>query len=159
MVRGRRGSGAVAKVPGLIRSVRAGDGAVKLMGFGHRVYKSYDPRAKVVKKIADLVFSVTGKNPLLEIALELERIALQDDYFITRKLYPNVDFYSGLIYQAMGFPVEMFPVLFEIPRTDGWLAQCAEMMLEQEQKNERTRRTYTGTVARPCVPQDEGADT
>ena len=98
------------------------------MGFGHRVYKSYDPRAKIIKQIADLVFDVTGKNPLLEIALELERIALEDEYFVTRKLYPNVDFYSGLIYQAMGFPVDMFPVLFAIPRTAGWIAQWEEML-------------------------------
>ena len=106
--------------------MKAGEG--RLMGFGHRVYKSYDPRAKIIKRIADHVFEVTGKNPLLDIALELERIALQDDYFVTRKLYPNVDFYSGLIYQAMGFPVDMFPVLFAIPRTAGWLAQWEEML-------------------------------
>ena len=111
--------GSVARVPEFIKKVKAGgDGSSRLMGFGHRVYKSYDPRAKVIKKIADLVFAVTGKNPLLDIALELERIALQDDYFVTRKLYPNVDFYSGLIYQAMGFPMAMFPVLsrFRAPR-------------------------------------------
>src|ERR671934_1776099 len=118
--------GSVSRVPEFIKRVKNGDGAVRLMGFGHRVYKSYDPRAKVIKKIADLVFTVTGKNPLLEIALELERIALEDDYFVTRKLYPNVDFYSGLIYQAMGFPVDVFPVLFAIPRTAGWIAQWLE---------------------------------
>ncbi len=122
------------------------------MGFGHRVYKSYDPRAKVIKRIADLVFAVTGKNPLLDIALELERIALQDDYFVTRKLYPNVDFYSGLIYQAMGFPIEMFPVLFAIPRTAGWIAQWEEMLLDPEQKIARPRQIYTvrskGTTSR-----------
>ena len=147
--------GSVAKVPEFITRVKAGDGAVKLMGFGHRVYKSYDPRAKVIKKIADLVFSVTGKNPLLEIALELERIALQDDYFITRKLYPNVDFYSGLIYQAMGFPVEMFPVLFAIPRTAGWIAQWEEMLLDPEQKIARPRQIYTGPQQRDYIPRDK----
>ena len=124
--------GSVAKVPDFIKRVKSGDGNNRLMGFGHRVYKSYDPRAKVIKKIADLVFAVTGKNPLLEIALELERIALQDEYFVSRKLYPNVDFYSGLIYQAMGFPVEMFPVLFAIPRTAGWIAQWMEMQEDPE---------------------------
>jgi citrate synthase len=149
--------GSVAKVPEFIKRVKAGDGAVKLMGFGHRVYKSYDPRAKVIKKIADLVFSVTGKNPLLEIALELERIALQDDYFITRKLYPNVDFYSGLIYQAMGFPVEMFPVLFAIPRTAGWIAQWEEMLLDPEQKIARPRQIYTGPVQRDYIPREKRA--
>jgi len=147
--------GSVAKVPEFIKRVKAGDGAVKLMGFGHRVYKSYDPRAKVIKKIADLVFSVTGKNPLLEIALELERIALQDDYFVTRKLYPNVDFYSGLIYQAMGFPVEMFPVLFAIPRTAGWMAQWEEMLLDPEQKIARPRQIYTGAAHRDYVARDK----
>ena len=149
--------GSVAKVPEFIKRVKGGDGAVKLMGFGHRVYKSYDPRAKVIKKIADLVFSVTGKNPLLEIALELERIALQDDYFITRKLYPNVDFYSGLIYQAMGFPVEMFPVLFAIPRTAGWIAQWEEMLLDPEQKIARPRQIYTGPVQRDYIPREKRA--
>src|SRR5215210_5604812 len=119
--------GSVDKVPEFIKRVKSGEAQTRLMGFGHRVYKSYDPRAKVIKRIADLVFTVTGKNPLLEIALELERIALQDEYFVSRKLYPNVDFYSGLIYQAMGFPVEMFPVLFAIPRTCGWIAQWEEM--------------------------------
>ena len=113
--------GHVSKVPDFIKEVKSGEGETKLMGFGHRVYKSYDPRAKVIKRVADEVFEVTGKNPLLDIALELERIALQDEYFVKRKLYPNVDFYSGLIYEAMGFPVEMFPVLFAIPRTVGWV--------------------------------------
>src|SRR5437667_3078533 len=141
--------GSVGHVPEFIKKVKAGgDGSTRLMGFGHRVYKSYDPRAKVIKKIADLVFTVTGKNPLLEIALELERIALQDDYFVSRKLYPNVDFYSGLIYQAMGFPVEMFPVLFAIPRTAGWLAQWEEMLLDPEQKIARPRQIYTGHAKR-----------
>src|SRR5437763_11678752 len=138
--------GSVAKVPEFITKVKSGEAGNRLMGFGHRVYKSYDPRAKVVKRIADIVFSFTGKNPLLEIALELERIALQDDYFVTRKLYPNVDFYSGLIYQAMGFPVEMFPVLFAIPRTAGWIAQWEEMLLDSEQKIARPRQIYTGSA-------------
>src|SRR3989449_6431800 len=145
--------GSVAKVPEFIKRVKAGEGSVRLMGFGHRVYKSYDPRAKVIKKIADLVFAVTGKNPLLEIALELERIALQDDYFVSRKLYPNVDFYSGLIYQAMGFPVDMFPVLFAIPRTSGWLAHWEEL-LEQESKIARPRQLYVGEDERTYVSTD-----
>jgi citrate synthase len=145
--------GSVSRVPEFIKRVKSGEGKDRLMGFGHRVYKSYDPRAKVIKKIADLVFTVTGKNPLLEIALELERIALQDDYFVTRKLYPNVDFYSGLIYQAMGFPVEMFPVLFAIPRTAGWIAQWEEMLLDPEQKIARPRQIYTGPAHRDYVPR------
>ena len=148
--------GSVSKVPEFIKKVKTGDaGNNRLMGFGHRVYKSYDPRARVIKKIADLVFSITGKNPLLEIALELERIALQDDYFVTRKLYPNVDFYSGLIYQAMGFPVEMFPVLFAIPRTAGWIAQWEEMLLDPEQKIARPRQIYTGPAERTYVPPEK----
>jgi citrate synthase len=147
--------GSVSKVPEFIKRVKSGDGSSRLMGFGHRVYKSYDPRAKVVKKIADLVFTVTGRNPLLDIALELERIALQDEYFVTRKLYPNVDFYSGLIYQAMGFPVEMFPVLFAIPRTAGWVAQWEEMLLDAEQKIARPRQIYTGAAPRDFVARDK----
>jgi citrate synthase len=147
--------GSVNKVPEFIKRVKSGEGNNRLMGFGHRVYKSYDPRAKVIKKIADLVFAVTGKNPLLEIALELERIALQDEYFVTRKLYPNVDFYSGLIYQAMGFPVEMFPVLFAIPRTAGWIAQWEEMLLDSEQKIARPRQIYTGPGTRDYIPRDQ----
>jgi citrate synthase len=147
--------GSVSKVPEFIKRVKSGEGKDRLMGFGHRVYKSYDPRAKVIKKIADLVFTVTGKNPLLDIALELERIALQDDYFISRKLYPNVDFYSGLIYQAMGFPVEMFPVLFAIPRTAGWVAQWEEMLLDPDQKIARPRQIYTGATTRDYVPMDK----
>ena len=147
--------GSVNKVPDFIKRVKSGESNHRLMGFGHRVYKSYDPRAKVIKKIADLVFAVTGKNPLLEIALELERIALQDDYFVTRKLYPNVDFYSGLIYQAMGFPVEMFPVLFAIPRTAGWIAQWEEMLLDSEQKIARPRQIYTGPKPRNYVPREQ----
>jgi citrate synthase len=146
--------GSVSKVPEFISRVKSGEANHRLMGFGHRVYKSYDPRAKVIKKIADLVFTVTGKNPLLEIALELERIALQDDYFITRKLYPNVDFYSGLIYQAMGFPTEMFPVLFAIPRTAGWIAQWGEMLNDPEQKIARPRQIYVGSARRDYVPRD-----
>jgi citrate synthase len=149
--------GSVSRVPEFIKRVKAGDGNVRLMGFGHRVYKSYDPRAKVIKKIADLVFAVTGKNPLLEIALELERIALSDEYFVTRKLYPNVDFYSGLIYQAMGFPVEMFPVLFAIPRTAGWIAQWEEMLLDPEQKIARPRQIYTGPAQRDYVAREKRA--
>ena len=124
------------------------------MGFGHRVYKSYDPRARIIKQTADQVFEVTGKNPLLDIALELERIALEDDYFVTRKLYPNVDFYSGLIYQAMGFPVDMFPVLFAIPRTAGWLAQWDEMLRDADQKIARPRQIYTGAQQRDYVPRE-----
>jgi citrate synthase len=141
----------VSRVPEFIKKVKSGEGS-RLMGFGHRVYKSYDPRAKVIKRIADLVFTVTGKNPLLDIALELERIALEDDYFVSRKLYPNVDFYSGLIYQAMGFPVEMFPVLFAIPRTAGWIAQWEEMLLDPEQKIARPRQIYAGPPERRYVP-------
>ncbi|HEY7292084.1 MAG TPA: citrate synthase [Vicinamibacterales bacterium] len=147
--------GSVKKVPEFIKKVKAGEGKERLMGFGHRVYKSYDPRAKAIKRIADLVFTVTGKNPLLEIALELERIALQDDYFVSRKLYPNVDFYSGLIYQAMGFPVEMFPVLFAIPRTAGWIAQWDEMLQDPEQKIARPRQIYTGSPHRDYVSREQ----
>ncbi len=149
--------GSVSRVPEFIKKVKSGEANNRLMGFGHRVYKSYDPRAKVIKKIADLVFTVTGKNPLLEIALELERIALQDDYFVSRKLYPNVDFYSGLIYQAMGFPVEMFPVLFAIPRTVGWIAQWEEMLADPEQKIARPRQIYTGAGRRDYVPKEKRA--
>jgi citrate synthase len=149
--------GSVNKVPEFIKKVKSGEAGNRLMGFGHRVYKSYDPRAKVVKRIADIVFTVTGKNPLLEIALELERIALQDDYFVTRKLYPNVDFYSGLIYQAMGFPVEMFPVLFAIPRTAGWIAHWEEMLLDTEQKIARPRQIYTGPAHRGYVAREKRA--
>ena len=142
--------GTVANVPAFIKRVKGGEG--RLMGFGHRVYKSYDPRATIIKRTADEVFEVTGKNPLLEIAQELERIALQDDYFVTRKLYPNVDFYSGLIYQAMSFPVDMFPVLFAIPRTSGWIAQWEEMLLDAEQKIARPKQIYTGAKKRDYVP-------
>ena len=127
------------------------------MGFGHRVYKSYDPRAKLIKRVADDVFEQTGLNPKLEIALELERIALEDEYFVTRKLYPNVDFYSGLIYQAMGFPTTMFPVLFAIPRTSGWIAQWEEMLLDPEQKIARPRQIYLGSGPRDYVSRDKRA--
>jgi citrate synthase len=145
--------GSIKNVPAFIKRVKGGDG--RLMGFGHRVYKSYDPRATIIKRIADLVFDVTGKNPLLEIALELERIALVDDYFVTRKLYPNVDFYSGLIYQAMGFPVDMFPVLFAIPRTAGWIAQWEEMLTDPDQKIARPRQIYIGPAKRDYVSRDK----
>lgn len=141
--------GSKNNVPAFIKQVKEGKG--KLMGFGHRVYKNYDPRAKVIKKLADEVFEVSGRNPKLDIALELERIALEDEYFVKRKLYPNVDFYSGLIYQAMGFPVEMFPVLFAIPRTSGWVAQWEEMLLDSEQKIARPRQIYFGYDARDYV--------
>jgi citrate synthase len=136
--------GSVERVPAFIKDVKEGTGGRRLMGFGHRVYKNYDPRARVIKQLADEVFQVTTRSPLLHIALELERIALQDDYFITRKLYPNVDFYSGLIYQAIGFPLDMFPVLFAIPRTAGWLAQWEELLRDPEQKIARPRQIYTG---------------
>jgi citrate synthase len=130
---------------------RAKSGEFRLMGFGHRVYKNYDPRARILKEMAGKVFDVTGRNPLLDIALELERIALEDDYFVSRKLYPNVDFYSGIIYQAMGFPVDMFPVLFAIPRTAGWLAQWEELMNDEDQRIARPRQVYTGPDERPYV--------
>jgi citrate synthase len=137
-----RSVGSKARIPEFIRQVK--EGKAKLMGFGHRVYKNYDPRARIIKRMADEVFEVTRPSELLPIALELERIALEDDYFVSRKLYPNVDFYSGLIYQAIGFPVEMFPVLFAIPRTSGWLAQWQEMRGDPEQKIARPRQLYLG---------------
>jgi citrate synthase len=140
------------KVPGFIKEVKESGGEVRLMGFGHRVYKNYDPRARIIKTMADQVFEVTGRNPLLDIALELERIALEDEYFVKRRLYPNVDFYSGLIYQAMGFPVAMFPVLFAIPRTSGWLAQWEEMLTDADQKIARPRQVYLGSGPRDYVP-------
>jgi citrate synthase len=143
--------GSKDRIPDFIRRVKAGDGA-RLMGFGHRVYKNYDPRARIIKRVAFEVFEVTGRNPLLDIALELERIALEDDYFIQRKLYPNVDFYSGLIYQAMRFPTEMFPVLFAIPRTPGWLSQWEEQITDPEQRIVRPRQIYLGRDARDYVP-------
>jgi citrate synthase len=127
----------------------------RLMGFGHRVYKAYDPRASIIKRTADEVFEVVGRNPLLDIALELERIALNEDYFVERNLYPNVDFYSGIIYQAMGFPVEMFPVLFAIPRTSGWLAHWLEMREDPELRIVRPRQIYTGPDSRDYVPLEQ----
>jgi citrate synthase len=136
--------GSVANVPAFVKEVKEGKGEKRLMGFGHRVYKNYDPRAKIIKMMADKVFAITGRNPKLEIALELERIALQDEYFVKRKLYPNVDFYSGLIYQALKFPVDMFPVLFAIPRMSGWLSQWQEMLIDNDQKITRPRQVYLG---------------
>jgi len=141
--------GSKDRIPEFIKKVKAGEG--RLMGFGHRVYKNYDPRARIIKRLAEQVFEVTGTNPLLEMAVELERIALQDDYFVKRKLYPNVDFYSGIIYQAMGFPVDIFPVLFAIPRTSGWMAQWEEMLLDSEQKIARPRQVYVGHALRDVV--------
>ncbi len=138
------------RVPEFVKKFKSGEG--RLMGFGHRVYKNYDPRAKIIKRTAEEVFDLTGRNPLIDIALELERIALEDEYFITRKLYPNVDFYSGIIYQALGFPVEILPVLFAIPRTAGWIAQWREMITDPEQKIARPRQVYTGARAVDYVP-------
>ena len=140
--------GSKQNIPAFIEKVKKGEGGVKLMGFGHRVYKNYDPRAKIIKNVAYEVFEVTGMNPLLDIALELERIALEDEYFVKRKLYPNVDFYSGLIYQALKFPMDMFPVLFAIPRVSGWLAQWSEMLNDADQKIARPRQIFTGSPRR-----------
>jgi citrate synthase len=137
-------------VPAYIKKIKEGHG--KLMGFGHRVYKNYDPRAKIIKRTAEQVFEVTGRNSKLDVALELERIALEDEHFIKRKLYPNVDFYSGIIYQAMGFRPEMFTALFAIPRTVGWLAQWQEMITDPEQKIARPRQIWTGLEVREFVP-------
>src|SRR3984893_10999488 len=145
--------GTKENVPAYIKRVK--DGHLKLMGFGHRIYKNYDPRAKIIRWSAEQVFEVTGRNSKLDIALELERIALEDEYFIKRKLYPNVDFYSGLIYQSMGLPVDMFPVLFAIPRTSGWLAQWEEMLLDEETKIARPRQIYLGQRTRDYVPLDQ----
>ncbi len=145
--------GSASKVPDFIKRVKAGE--TKLMGFGHRIYKNYDPRARIIKRIADEVFALMGKNPLLEIALECERIALEDEYFVKRKLYPNVDFYTGLIYQSMGFPMSMFPVLFAIPRTSGWISQWEEMLLDPEQKIARPRQVYLGRDTRGYVPIEQ----
>ena len=144
--------GGKENIPDFMQGVK--DGKERLMGFGHRVYKNYDPRAKIIKKATDEVFEVTGVNPLLEIAKELEKIALEDEYFVERKLYPNVDFYSGLIYEALGMPVEMFPVLFAIPRTSGWIAQWLEMVDDSEQKIARPRQVYTGERTRDYQPVD-----
>src|SRR5205823_12972783 len=137
-------------VPAFIEGVKKHERL--LMGFGHRVYKNYDPRAKLIKRVADDVFVQTGIDPKLDIALELERLALQDDYFVSRKLYPNVDFYSGIIYEAMRFPMDMFPVLFAIGRTPGWLAQWQEMLLDKEQRIARPRQIYFGPSKRDYVP-------
>jgi citrate synthase len=142
--------GSTANVPAFVEGVKAGQG--RLMGFGHRVYKSYDPRAKLIKRVADDVFTQTGLNPKLEIALELERIALEDEYFVSRKLYPNVDFYSGLIYQAMGYPTDYFTVLFALGRLPGWIAQWDEMLTDPEQKIARPRQIYTGKEERDFIP-------
>jgi citrate synthase len=145
--------GSKDKIPQYIK--RAKEGEFRLMGFGHRIYKSYDPRARIIKQIAHEVFEVTGKNPLLDIALELERIALEDEYFVKRKLYPNVDFYSGLIYQSMGLPTSMFTVLFAIARTSGWLAQWKEMLQDEDRKIARPRQIYLGSARRDYIPVDE----
>ena len=145
--------GSVNNVPDYIKRVKAGE--FRLMGFGHRVYKNYDPRARIIKRVAYEVFEVTGKDPLLDIALELERIALEDEYFVKRRLYPNVDFYSGIIYQAMRFPVDMFPVMFAIPRTSGWLAQWVEMLEDADQKIARPRQIYLGHRTRDYVGLSE----
>jgi citrate synthase len=142
--------GSVDNIPAFLEGVKKKE--ERLMGFGHRVYKAYDPRASIIKRTADEVFEVTGRNPLLDIALEMEKIALEEDYFVERNLYPNVDFYSGIIYQAMGFPVEMFPVLFAIPRAVGWLAQWEEMLLDSEQRIARPRQIYLGEEARDFIP-------
>ena len=145
--------GSVKAIPDYIKRVKAKE--VRLMGFGHRVYKNYDPRAKIIKQVADEVFEVTGRNPVIDIALELERIALSDDYFISHKLYPNVDFYSGIIYEAMQFPVEMYPVLFAIGRTPGWLAQWQEMLEDKDQRIARPRQIYLGKDTREFVPMEK----
>jgi citrate synthase len=145
--------GSVKNIPDFIKKVKTGEGL--LMGFGHRIYKNYDPRANIIKRMADNVFEVTGRNPLLDIALELERIALQDEYFVKRKLYPNVDFYSGMIYQALRIPTDMFPVMFAIPRTVGWLAQWEEMITDQEQKIARPRQVYLGGRGEAYVPMNK----
>ena len=145
--------GSVENIPAFIESVQKGEG--RLMGFGHRVYKNSDPRARIVKDTAYEVFEVTGKNPLLDVALELEKIALHDEYFVKRKLYPNVDFYSGLIYQAMGFPEEFFTVLFAMGRTSGWLAQWDEMTNDKDQKIGRPRQIFLGYGERNYVPMEQ----
>ena len=147
--------GDVSKVPAFIEAVKDGSAGTRLMGFGHRVYKSYDPRAKLIKEVADSVFAETGIDPKLEIALELERIALEDEYFVSRKLYPNVDFYSGLIYKAMGYPTDYFTVLFALGRLPGWIAQWEEMLTDRETKIARPRQLYIGSGERPFVPMAE----
>ncbi len=145
--------GSVERVPEYVQRVKNGE--FRLMGFGHRVYKNYDPRARIIKQVADEVFEVTGRDPLLNVALELERIALEDEYFVKRRLYPNVDFYSGIIYRAMRFPVNMFPVLFAIPRTSGWIAQWVELLNDPDQKIARPRQVYLGQRTRDYVPLAE----
>src|SRR5436190_3746925 len=147
--------GSMENVPAFVDEVKSGRGHVRLQGFGHRVYKNYDPRARIIKQVADEVFSVTGKNPLLDIALKLEETALSDEYFTSRRLYPNVDFYSGIIYQAMGFPIEMFTVLFAIPRTSGWLAHWEELLADKDQKIARPRQAYVGPDLRDYVSVDQ----
>jgi len=149
------GIGSKDRVPAFIKEVKEGKGEKRLMGFGHRVYKNFDPRAKIIKRMAEEVFEVTGRNPLLDIALELERIALQDEYFVKRKLYPNVDFYSGLIYEAIGIPTAAFTVLFAIPRTSGWLAQWEELLEDPEEKIARPRQVYLGEGERPFPPMEK----
>jgi citrate synthase len=145
--------GTKENIPAFMQGVK--DGNERLMGFGHRVYKNYDPRATIIKKACEDVFEVTGVNPLLDIALEVEKIALEDEYFVSRKLYPNVDFYSGLIYEALGLPMDMFPVMFAIPRTSGWIAQWLEMTTDKEQKIARPRQIYTGDRTRDYVSVDQ----
>ena len=145
--------GSASNIPEFINRVKAGE--VRLMGFGHRVYKSYDPRARIIRQVADEVFEVTGRSPKIDLAKELERIALEDDYFVKRKLYPNVDFYSGIIYEAMGFRPEMFTVLFAIPRTSGWLTHWEELMIDPERRIARPRQVYLGPEKREFVPIDK----
>jgi citrate synthase len=145
--------GSPDRVPEAMKQFKSGER--RLMGFGHRVYKNYDPRAQIMKKLVDEVFEVTGRNPLIDVARELERIARYDDYFVSRRLYPNLDFYSGMIYQAMGFPTTMFPVLFAIPRTAGWMAHWAELVRDPEQRIARPRQIYAGESERTWVPIDE----
>jgi citrate synthase len=145
--------GDVKNVPAYVKRCKSGE--IRLMGFGHRVYKNYDPRARIIKKCADEVFAVSKRNPLLDVALELERIALEDDYFVSRKLYPNVDFYSGLIYEAMGLPMTMFPVMFAIPRTVGWLAQWQEMLEDKDQRIQRPRQILLGERERDFLPMSK----
>src|SRR6202008_399363 len=147
--------GSKDKIPQFIKEVKTSGGGGRRVGFGHPVYKNFAPRAKIIKRMAEQVFEVTGRNPLLDIALELEKIALEDEYFIKRKLYPNVDFYSGLIYQSMGLPMDMFPVLFAIPRTSGWIAQWEEMLTDSEQKLARPKQVYLGAATRDYVPMSK----
>jgi citrate synthase len=153
VIRMLREIGSLSRVPEFIKRVKAGER--RLMGFGHRVYKNYDPRARIIKEMADQVFAEMGKNALLDIALELERIALEDEYFVSRRLYPNVDFYSGLIYQSMGFPLDLFPSLFAIPRTAGWMAQWEEMLRDPETKIARPRQIYLGPAPRDYVAMED----